>query len=49
MSDLHIVVAKLPNEILEEIFNYMEWSNLEVVSQVCQKWNAIVQRIHDRA
>ena len=49
MSDLHIVLAKLPNEILEEIFNYMEWSNLEVVSQVCQKWNAIVQRIHDRA
>ena len=49
MSALPIDVTKLPNEILEEIFNHLDIDSLVVVNQVCQKWNAVVQRIHERA
>jgi len=49
MSDFRIELTEFPNEILVKIFNYLDSSSLEVVGQVCKKWENIVLMIHDRA
>ena len=47
--NLYVGVEKLPNETLENIFNNLDPSSLNVVGQVCEKWRDVVQLIHDQA
>jgi len=41
-------LMKVP-EVLKKIFSYLDSNSLNVAGQVCQKWSAIVQLIHDDA
>jgi len=42
------ILMKVP-EVLKKIFSYLDSNSLNVAGQVCQKWSAIVQLIHDDA